>query len=138
VYHVTVILAPRLCPRPTTEPKTTTSANSIAYQEYVSKLPYGWAINVGGVNFDGCDPPTGNLLEGKADIDLLFDDEGRLKEWINKKKNPRFQMERQATAAEAVGRLVIWHAQTEKGYRGLKNIADKLEFTNLYVVYDPN
>ena len=82
--------------------------------------------------------PCNSLLEGKADIDLLFDDDGRLNEWIIMKKNPRFQMERQATAAAAVGRLVIWHAQTEKGYRGLKNIADKLQFTNLYVVYDPN
>jgi hypothetical protein len=61
-----------------------------------------------------------------------------VEEWINNKKNPRFQMERQAAAAAAVGRLVIWHAQTEKGYRGLKKIADKLELTNLYVVYDPN
>ena len=32
---------PKLCPDPTQEPKTTKSANSIAYQEYVSGLPYG-------------------------------------------------------------------------------------------------
>ncbi len=31
---------PKLCPDPTPEPKTTQSQNSIAYQEYISKLPY--------------------------------------------------------------------------------------------------
>ena len=46
---------PKLCPEPTPEPKTTQSRNSIEYQEYVSGLPYGLAIKVGGVNFDGCD-----------------------------------------------------------------------------------
>jgi hypothetical protein len=32
----------------------------------------------------------------------------------------------------------VWHAQTEKGYRGLKKIADELGEPNLAVVYDPN
>ena len=40
---------PRLCPDPTQEPKTTNSANAIAYQEYVSGLPYPLAIFFGGV-----------------------------------------------------------------------------------------
>jgi hypothetical protein len=57
---------PKLCPDPTPEPKTTKSANSIAYQEYVSGLPYGWAIVLGIVWFDGCDETTGNLLEAKG------------------------------------------------------------------------
>jgi hypothetical protein len=34
--------------------------------------------------------------------------------------------------------MVVWHAQTEKGYRGLKTIADGLSFGNLSVVFDPN
>jgi hypothetical protein len=33
---------------------------------------------------------------------------------------------------------VVWHAQTEKTYRGLKAIADRLKFANLTIVYDPN
>jgi hypothetical protein len=57
---------PRLCPRPVNEPMTTKSENSIAYQEYVTKLRYGLAIWVGGVFFDGCDPRTGILLEAKG------------------------------------------------------------------------
>jgi hypothetical protein len=40
--------------------------------------------------------------------------------------------------ALAVGRSVEWHAQTEKGYRGLKKIADGLPFGNVSVIYDPN
>ena len=129
---------PKLCPDPTEEPKTTKSANSIAYQEYVSGLPYGWAIVLGTVRFDGCDPETGLLLEAKADIDFMFDANDELYWWINPKNNPAIQMTRQAEAALAAGRLVVWHAQTEKGYRGLKKIADRLPFGNLSVVFDPN
>ena len=53
-------------------------------------------------------------------------------------KEPRNSDGKQAEAALAAGRLVVWHAQTEKGYRGLKKIADGLQFGNLSVVYDPN
>jgi hypothetical protein len=129
---------PKLCPDPTPEPKTTNSANSIAYQKYVSKLPYGWAIDVDGVNFDGCDPSTGNLLEAKANIDHLFDVTDKLYSWVYPENNPKVQMVAQADAALAAGRLVVWHAQTEKGFRGLSKIAGKLDETNLSVVYDPN
>jgi hypothetical protein len=62
---------PRLCPVPEEEPRTTTSVNSIAYQEYVSGLRYPLAIWFGGLFFDGCDPPTGLLLEAKANIDFM-------------------------------------------------------------------
>ena len=129
---------PKLCPDPTPEPKTTTSANSIAYQEYVSGLAYGLAINVGGVNFDGCDPKTGNLLEAKANIDFMFDANDILFGWVNSASNPRIQMEAQAEAATFAGRLVVWHAQTAKGYLALSKIAAKLELANLSVVFDPN
>jgi hypothetical protein len=129
---------PNLCPAPKPEPKTTKSANSIAYQEYVSKLPYGLAVLLWNVRYDGCDPRTGDMLEAKADIDFMFDENDKLYEWVDPKSNPRKQMERQAKAALAVGRIVVWHAQTEKGYRGLKKIADKLAEPNLFVVYDPN
>jgi hypothetical protein len=129
---------PKLCPNPTDEPRTTKSENSIALQEYVSGLPYGLAINVGGVNYDGCDPSTGDLLEAKADIDFMFDANDTLYEWVNPEKDPEIQMERQAKEAAAAGRVVILHAQTEKGYRGLSKIADDLDELNLFVIYDPN
>jgi hypothetical protein len=129
---------PKLCPAPTPEPKTTQSENSIAYQEYVSGLPYGWAIDVGGVIFDGCDPRTGNLLEAKADIDFMFDKDDVSYEWIDLQSDPALQMKRQADAARAAGRIVIWHAQTEKAYRGLSVIADNIDELNVFVVYDPN
>lgn len=127
---------PNLCPAPKPEPKTTKSANSIAYQEYVSKLPYGLAVALHNVRYDGCEPLTGNMLEAKADIDFMFDENDNLYDWVDAKSNPKFEMEKQAQAA--AGRIVVWHAQTEKGYRGLKKIADELDEPNLLVVYDPN
>ena len=129
---------PKLCPDPTKEPETTKSANSIAYQEYVSGLRYPLAIILGIVRYDGCDETTGFLLEAKADIDFMFDDNDELYWWIKPKNNPAIQMRSQAVEALAAGRMVVWHAQTEKGYRGLKKIADGLKFGNLFVVFDPN
>lgn len=129
---------PKLCPNPTPEPMTTESANSIAYQEYVTGLPYGLAIRLGKVNFDGCDPATGILLEAKADIDFMFDQNNNLYSWVDPEKDPVIQMARQAKAALAAGRIVVWHAQTEKGYRALTKMADDLDELNLFVVCDPN
>jgi hypothetical protein len=72
----------------------------------------------------------------------LFDKLGELLGFVRPEKNPKNQMVRQARAALAAGRRVIWHAQTEWGYRGLSKLAEKLasedEYTNLFVVYDPN
>ena len=44
--------------------------------------------------------------------------------WSDPKTNPAVQMEAQAEAALAAGRVVEWHAQTEKGYRGLTKIRE--------------
>jgi Restriction endonuclease fold toxin 5 len=129
---------PRLCPVPTPEPMTTDSDRSIAYQRYVSGLPYGLAIKVGGVFFDGCDERTGFLLEAKAYIDFLFDSNDNYSLWAEPENNPIYQMKRQAIAALAAGRFVVWHAQTEKGYRGLTKIAKTLPYDHLSVVFDPN
>lgn len=130
--------APKLCPDPTPEAKTSTSQNSILYQQYVTGLPYGWAINVGGVRFDGCDEATGILLEAKANIDHLFDNMGKLFVWVNPKNDPALQMEAQYEAAKAAGRIVVWHAQTLKTYQGLLNIKNKNDWPNLLIVLDPN
>jgi hypothetical protein len=51
--------------------------------------------------------------------------------------SPR-ELARRRTPAAAVGRSVEWHAQTEKGFRGLQKIADGPGFGNVSVIYDPN
>ncbi len=68
----------------------------------------------------------------------MFDGNDNLYTWINPQKDPAVQMKRQANEALAAGRIVVWHAQTEKGYRGLSEIARELDEPNLFVVYDPN
>jgi hypothetical protein len=74
----------------------------------------------------------------KADIDFMFDKDDKLYEFIDKKKDPAIQMLRQERAAKAAGRIVVWHAQTEKGFRGLSKIAKQLGVTNVFVIHDPN
>jgi hypothetical protein len=88
------------------EAKTTTSENSIAYQEYVSGLPYGWAIWVGGIRYDACDPRTGNLGDAKANMDFRFDKNDDLYYWADPAKDPAKQMTIQAETALAVGRCL--------------------------------
>jgi hypothetical protein len=74
----------------------------------------------------------------------MFDKKDELFYWVKAENDQRGQMARQAEAALDVGRLVIWHAQTEKGFRGLSELANKLRKKNLAVkatlsvVYDPN
>ena len=91
-----------------------------------------------GTWFDGCDPRTGWLLDAKANMDFLFNAEDRLKGWVKPEKNPANQMQRQSDVVTAAGRAVVWHAQTEKTFRGLKKIVDEGSFPNLSVVFDPN
>jgi hypothetical protein len=133
---------PRLCPKPTKEPETMTSvrANAIAYQEHVSGLPYPLAIFFGGIWFDGCDERTGFLLDAKAKNDHIFDanDNLILQSWVYAENDPAIQMKRQSDIAVATGREVVWHVQTEKTYRGLKNILERERFPHLSIEYDPN
>ncbi|MGD0641196.1 MAG: hypothetical protein ABSC22_10655 [Roseiarcus sp.] len=70
----------------------------------------------------------------------MFDGNDELYWWVKPENNPRNQMIAQAEAALAAGRVVVWYAQTEKGYRGLKKIADDLPlpYRNLSVVFDPH
>ena len=79
-------------------------------------MRYPLAIFFGGVWFDGCDEPTGNLLDAKAKNDHLFDfdTDDTLQSWVYPEKDPAIQMERQAEVALAAGRRIVWHAQTEK------------------------
>ena len=132
---------PRLCPEPTNEPRTTKSANSIAYQEYVSGLVYPLAIGSAACSStaairrpDSCSKPRRTSTSCSMTNDELYG-------WIKPENNPRIQMQDQAEAALAAGRLVVWHAQTEKGYRGLTKIRDSLQLPErlvVSVIYDPN
>jgi hypothetical protein len=78
------------------------------------------------------------MLDAKANMDFLFDSNDSLKVWVKGEKNPANQMQRQSRVVTAAGRAVVWHAQTEKTYRGLKLIADRKKYPNLSVIYDPN
>jgi hypothetical protein len=78
------------------------------------------------------------LLEAKTDIDFKYDSKDNLWFWVDPRKDPQFQMRAQAEAAAADGRRTIWHAQSAKGYRGLRERARQLGITYLQFVFDPN
>jgi hypothetical protein len=68
----------------------------------------------------------------------MFNENDKLNSWIKPENHPKIQMGAQSRAAAAAGRAVVWHAQTEKGYRGLREIAKDEGYSNLSVIYDPN
>lgn len=57
---------PRLCPDPSADPGGISSLRAGLYQWQVCGIPPGFGIEFNGVRYDGCDPPTGTLLECKG------------------------------------------------------------------------
>jgi len=88
------------------------SANSIAYQQHVTGLPPGLAVEVNDVMFDGCRDPDGPLLDAKAAYAKFMKD-GQIRSWFEGADDWPKQLERQSKAARAAGMRVEWHIQEE-------------------------
>jgi hypothetical protein len=129
---------PKLCPEPSRESNEGWSANSIAYQQYVSGLEPEFAIWLNGVSFDGCDPATGDMLEAKANYEHFLDPDGAWNEvWGNAEFDRLLsQMTRQADAA-VDGRQVVWHVQQQSVTVAMQAMANLVKKPNLTVLFDP-
>lgn len=141
---------PKLCPEPSGESNKGWSANSSAYQRYVSGLGAGLAVLLNGVSFDGCDPITGVMLEGKGNYAFFVNPDGTWKldtlkpdgTWKAGLGNESFnsirsQMVRQSVAAALDGRMVEWHAQQKPAADVFETWVNELELPNIKVMYDP-
>ena len=129
---------PKLCPEPSTESNKGWSANSSIYQQYVSGLGAGLAVLLNGVSFDGCDPSTGFMLDGKARYGFMLEPNGSWKDWtVGAQEDFMRQMTRQADAAALDGRQVVWHAQELGFANALRGLANTIKKSNLHIMYDP-
>jgi hypothetical protein len=141
---------PKLCPEPSGESNKGWSANSSAYQRYVSGLGAGLAVLLNGVSFDGCDPSTGFMLEGKGNYAFFVNPDGTWKldylkpdgTWKaglgeNSFSSIRSQMVRQSDAAALDGRMVEWHVQQKPVADVFEGWVKELGLPNIEVMYDP-
>jgi hypothetical protein len=58
---------PKLCPDPSPEPLADRKERGLAYQEQITGLPRGLAVELNGVSFDGCRENDGTMLEAKGE-----------------------------------------------------------------------
>lgn len=76
-------------------------------------LPRGWAVELNGVRFDGCDEVRGVMLEAKARYQQFLKKRGfGWQHWYSKAPEMIDQMRRQLAAAE--GRTIEWHFAEKK------------------------
>jgi len=84
------------------------SANSAAYQAFVTGAKPGYAFVVNGVKFDG--KTGGTLLEAKGNFDFAVDSSGSFKPWFSGAGSMIEQATNQLQAAN--GAPIMWYAQT--------------------------
>lgn len=94
---------------------TTEKLNSIAYQQQITGLPYGFeCVFPDGTKLEGFDHSRNTFLEAKAHYAWAFDGNGDVMPWttgISGQGGWEDQMERQVRNAN--GRMVEWHFADE-------------------------
>ena len=124
---------PKLCPDPVVESNAGWSPNSIAYQQYVTGLAPGLAVEFNGVRFDGCRESNGHLLEAKARYWQFLIPNSKGEFFFNPAEEWARTLERQSAAAG--DRIVEWHVQDESVANAIRTLAEP--YTNIQVIYDP-
>jgi len=128
---------PKLCPDPSVEDISGRSENSLAYQEYVSGLPRGLEVELGGVSFDGCREADGVMLEAKARYAQSLGADGEWKDFFTGSNALEAQMEDQSETAAAYGRQVEWHVQEKAVADWFRAYANDSGYNNVEVIFDP-
>ena len=129
-----------LCPDPGPDRPGAESASprTRAYQEQVTRLPYGVVFYLNDVSFDGCRWwGDKNMLEAKAEgFEQHLTDGGGWKSYWTGWQDDVKQMARQAAAAEYFDKSVEWHV-AEKPVADLLEAYAERNFRNVKVVWDP-
>lgn len=104
---------PRFCPPISRDWPNNDDDDWQDYQQQVTGLPRGWAVELNGVRFDGCDETRRVMLEAKARYQqFLRKGQFGWQRWYQGGKAMIEKMRRQLAAAD--GRTIEWHfAQKE-------------------------
>ncbi len=101
---------PKLCPDPSPDRPGGMSDRAAAYQQQITGLPLGMAVDLNGVMFDGCRTTDGTMLEAKGPgLQQHLDGDGEWEPYFvsSGKASLDKQLKDQSNAAD--GRQVEWH-----------------------------
>jgi Restriction endonuclease fold toxin 5 len=128
--------SPKLCPDPTPEIIEGRSARTLDYQQQISGLPPGLAINLNGVSFDGCRESDGTMLEAKGlGYENFLTESGEWQDWYTGLQRLEQQAADQSIAAGQ--RTVEWHAADPQVAAALTQLMIRLQLKNIVVIYTP-
>jgi Restriction endonuclease fold toxin 5 len=135
---------PKLCPDPSADPGGISSLRAGMYQWQVCGIPPGFGVAFNGARYDGCDPPTGTLLECKGQgfasiMNGSPSDAWPWPDWFSRPgKGMRRITDQMRQQSEAAGnRLVIWHVAEAPVAEWLQGYARTNHLDNIVVVHTP-
>jgi hypothetical protein len=135
---------PRVCPDPSADPGGISSLRAAMYQWQVCGIPPGFGIAFNGARYDGCDPPTGTLLECKAQgfASIMKGSPTNTWPWPDWFSRPGKGMRRitdqMRQQIEAAGkRSVVWHVAEAPVAEWLHYYASANHLNNIVVVHTP-
>ena len=130
---------PRLCPDPVPDRKGGMSERASDYQQQITGLPKGMAVELNGVMFDGCRTTDGTMLEAKGPgLQQHLDEQGQWKPYFifsGGEAHLEKQLNNQSSAAG--GRLVEWHVAEPAVAASIRQIAQKNALNNIRVFNTP-
>jgi RHS repeat-associated protein len=109
------------------------SANAIKYQEYVTGVKAGNALEVGGVRFDGVRGNT--LLEAKSSYDNFVNKSGEFYGWFKGKDALLDQARRQLDATE--GSPIEWNFSSQKSLDATQKLFNEAGIEGINLKYNP-
>ncbi len=136
---------PKLCPDPSPDPgRNETSVRSAMYQWQVCGTPPNWGVEYNGARYDGCEIPTGTLLECKGEgfakkMDGSPEDPWPWPTWYDRPKegiNETVEQMRKQNAA-AGDRVVRWYVAEKPFADWLAAYAAAQGFTHIVVIHQP-
>jgi len=127
---------PKLCPDPAPEKSILgRPERALAYQEQITNLPRGLAVELNGVSFDGCRESDGTMLEAKSGYQQFMDGQTDWLEWFTGLQPMKDQMQQQSIAA--VGRVVEWHFSEKPVASYMREYVRNEKFSNIVVFWTP-
>jgi hypothetical protein len=135
---------PRLCPDPSADPGGISSVRAGMYQWQVCGIPPGFGILFNGARYDGCEIPTGTLLEckGPGFADKMFGSPADVwpwEDWFSREdKGMKKITEQLRKENDAAGnRLVILHAAEASVAEWFRNYVRANNLDRIVVVHTP-
>ena len=104
------------------------------YQQQITGLPKGLAVQLNGVMFDGCRMTDGIMLEAKGAGFAWAIENGEFFKNYRGTKRAIEQMQRQSIAAAAANRTIEWHVAEKPFADYLAKVAASLPHKNITVI----